>query len=135
MHWVDWPQLWLLLSNVVMGRAFGPLWCLICVQSFLSSFLSVAGYGAGILVCWPVSGMRRAGAISLEGVIAAGRRWLGAVFGAHLPSSEVCVFLLYMCVPLFCFALKGICPRGNNKVVIIIFHVYDKCLFLMLELY
>jgi hypothetical protein len=31
--------------------------------------------------------------------------------------------------------LKGICPRGNNKVVIIIFHVYDKCLFLMLELY
>jgi hypothetical protein len=31
--------------------------------------------------------------------------------------------------------LKGICLRGNNKVVIIIFHVYDKCLFLMLELY
>jgi hypothetical protein len=31
--------------------------------------------------------------------------------------------------------LKGLCPRGNNKVVIIIFHVYDKCLFLMLELY
>jgi hypothetical protein len=31
--------------------------------------------------------------------------------------------------------LKGICPRGNNKVVIIIFHVYDKCLFIMLELY
>jgi hypothetical protein len=31
--------------------------------------------------------------------------------------------------------LKGMCPRGNNKVVIIIFHVYDKCLFLMLELY
>jgi hypothetical protein len=31
--------------------------------------------------------------------------------------------------------VKGICPRGNNKVVIIIFHVYDKCLFLMLELY
>jgi hypothetical protein len=31
--------------------------------------------------------------------------------------------------------LKGICPRGNNNVVIIIFHVYDKCLFLMLELY
>jgi hypothetical protein len=31
--------------------------------------------------------------------------------------------------------MKGICPRGNNKVVIIIFHVYDKCLFLMLELY
>ena len=31
--------------------------------------------------------------------------------------------------------LKGICPRGNNKVVINIFHVYDKCLFLMLELY
>jgi hypothetical protein len=31
--------------------------------------------------------------------------------------------------------LKGICPRGNNKVVIILFHVYDKCLFLMLELY
>jgi hypothetical protein len=30
--------------------------------------------------------------------------------------------------------LKGICPRGNNKVVINIFHVYDKCLFLMLEL-
>jgi hypothetical protein len=31
--------------------------------------------------------------------------------------------------------LKGICPRGNNKVVIIIFHIYDKYLFLMLELY
>jgi hypothetical protein len=31
--------------------------------------------------------------------------------------------------------LKVICPRGNNKVVIILFHVYDKCLFLMLELY
>jgi hypothetical protein len=31
--------------------------------------------------------------------------------------------------------VKGMCPRGNNKVVIIIFHVYDKCLFLMLELY
>jgi hypothetical protein len=31
--------------------------------------------------------------------------------------------------------LKGICPRCNNKVVIIIFHVYDKYLFLMLELY
>jgi hypothetical protein len=31
--------------------------------------------------------------------------------------------------------VKGICPRGNNKVVIIIFHIYGKCLFLMLELY
>jgi hypothetical protein len=31
--------------------------------------------------------------------------------------------------------LKGMCPRGNNKVVIIIFYIYDKCLFLMLELY
>jgi hypothetical protein len=31
--------------------------------------------------------------------------------------------------------VKGICPRGNNKVLIIIFHVYDKYLFLMLELY
>jgi hypothetical protein len=31
--------------------------------------------------------------------------------------------------------LKGICPRSNNKVVIIIFYVYDKCLFLMLQLY
>ena len=28
--------------------------------------------------------------------------------------------------------LKGIFPRGNNKVVIIIFLVYDKCLFCML---
>ena len=28
--------------------------------------------------------------------------------------------------------MKGICPRGNNKVVIILFQVYDKCLFLML---
>jgi hypothetical protein len=27
--------------------------------------------------------------------------------------------------------LKGIYPKGNIKVVIIIFHVYDKCLFLM----
>jgi hypothetical protein len=31
--------------------------------------------------------------------------------------------------------LKGICARGNNKIVITLFHVYDKCLFLMLELY
>jgi hypothetical protein len=37
--------------------------------------------------------------------------------------------------PLQSGRLKAICPRGNNKVVIIIFHVYDKCLFLMLELY
>ena len=28
--------------------------------------------------------------------------------------------------------VKGICLRGNNKVVIFLFHVYDKCLFLML---
>jgi hypothetical protein len=32
-------------------------------------------------------------------------------------------------------SLKGICPRGNNKVVIILFHVHNRCLFLMLELY
>jgi hypothetical protein len=32
-------------------------------------------------------------------------------------------------------SMKGICLRDNNKVVINIFHVYDKCLFLMLELY
>jgi hypothetical protein len=25
--------------------------------------------------------------------------------------------------------LKGICPRGNNKIDFILFHVYDKCLF------
>jgi hypothetical protein len=31
--------------------------------------------------------------------------------------------------------LKGICPRGNNKVVIILFHVHNRCLFFMLELY
>jgi hypothetical protein len=31
--------------------------------------------------------------------------------------------------------LKGICPRGNNKVVIILFRVHNRCLFLMLELY
>jgi hypothetical protein len=31
--------------------------------------------------------------------------------------------------------MKGICPRGNNKVVIILFHVHNRCLFLMLELY
>jgi hypothetical protein len=31
--------------------------------------------------------------------------------------------------------VKGICPRGNNKVVIILFHVHNRCLFLMLELY
>jgi hypothetical protein len=31
--------------------------------------------------------------------------------------------------------LKGICLRGNNKVVIILFHVHNRCLFLMLELY
>src|SRR4051812_2398563 len=32
-------------------------------------------------------------------------------------------------------SLMGICPRGNNKVFIILFLVYDKRLFLMLELY
>jgi hypothetical protein len=31
--------------------------------------------------------------------------------------------------------LKGICPRGNNKVVIILFCVHNRCLFFMLELY
>jgi hypothetical protein len=31
--------------------------------------------------------------------------------------------------------LKRICPRGNNKMVIILFHLYDKCSILMLELY
>jgi hypothetical protein len=31
--------------------------------------------------------------------------------------------------------VKGICPRGNNKVVIILFRVHNRCLFLMLELY
>jgi hypothetical protein len=31
--------------------------------------------------------------------------------------------------------MKGICPRGNNKVVIILFRVHNRCLFLMLELY
>jgi hypothetical protein len=31
--------------------------------------------------------------------------------------------------------VKGICPRGNNKVVIILFRVHNTCLFLMLELY
>jgi hypothetical protein len=33
------------------------------------------------------------------------------------------------------YNLKGICPRGNNKVVIILFHVNNRCLFFMLELY
>ena len=32
-------------------------------------------------------------------------------------------------------SVKGIYPRGNNNMVIILFHVYDKCLFRMLELY
>jgi hypothetical protein len=31
--------------------------------------------------------------------------------------------------------LKGICPRGNNKMVIILFHLYDKYSILMLILY
>jgi hypothetical protein len=31
--------------------------------------------------------------------------------------------------------MKGICPRGNNKVVIILFRVHNRCLFFMLELY
>jgi hypothetical protein len=31
--------------------------------------------------------------------------------------------------------LKGICPRGNNKVVIRLFRVHNRCLFFMLELY
>jgi hypothetical protein len=49
----------------------------------------------------------------------------------HFEHLACCELGLQLCVDL----LKGICPRGNNKVVIIIFHVYDKCLFLMLELY
>ena len=32
-------------------------------------------------------------------------------------------------------ALKEICPRGNNKVVIYISFYHDKCLLFMLELY
>ena len=32
-------------------------------------------------------------------------------------------------------ALKEICPRGNNKVVIYISLYHDKCLLFMLELY
>ena len=31
--------------------------------------------------------------------------------------------------------LKEICPRGNNKVVILYFLIHDKCLLFMLELY
>ena len=32
------------------------------------------------------------------------------------------------------FRVKEICPRGNNKVVIL-FLIHDKCLLFMLELY
>jgi hypothetical protein len=45
------------------------------------------------------------------------------------------MYARYGCIQVSSIIMKGICPRGNNKVVIIIFHVYDKCLFLMLELY
>ena len=31
--------------------------------------------------------------------------------------------------------VKEICPRGNNKVVILYFLIHDKCLLFMLELY
>ena len=31
--------------------------------------------------------------------------------------------------------LKEICPRGNNKVVILYFLIHDRCLLFMLELY
>jgi hypothetical protein len=31
--------------------------------------------------------------------------------------------------------MKGIYPSGNNKMVIILFHVYDRCLSLKLDLY
>ena len=31
--------------------------------------------------------------------------------------------------------VKEICPRGNNKVVILSFLIHDKCLLFMLELY
>ena len=31
--------------------------------------------------------------------------------------------------------IEGICPRGNNKVVIYISLYHDKCLLFMLELY
>ena len=33
------------------------------------------------------------------------------------------------------YLLKEICPRGNNKVVILYFLIYDKGLLFMLELY
>ena len=31
--------------------------------------------------------------------------------------------------------VKEICPRGNNKVVVLYFLIHDKCLLFMLELY
>jgi hypothetical protein len=37
--------------------------------------------------------------------------------------------------PAITITMKGICPRGNNKVVIILFRVHNRCLFFMLELY
>jgi hypothetical protein len=30
------------------------------------------------------------------------------------------------------YMMKGICPKGNNKIVIILFYVYDRYLFFML---
>jgi hypothetical protein len=43
-----------------------------------------------------------------------------------------CLLALLLLVQLL---VKGICPRGNNKVVIILFRVHNRCLFFMLELY
>jgi hypothetical protein len=53
------------------------------------------------------------------------------VTNVHIPYLEGFDLLEFIILEM---DLKGICPRGNNKVVIIIFHIYDKCLFLMLEL-
>jgi hypothetical protein len=62
------------------------------------------------------------------------------VFWWWTPGTWECGLASMRPTPLVSFVLpfsdlKGICLRGNNKVVIILFLVHNRCLFLMLELY
>jgi hypothetical protein len=97
-RWVGWPQLRLLLSNVVMGSLWSAL--VYGLHSVFFFFFSLfAGYGGGILVCWPVSGMRRVGAVffSRASLLLDAGGWapsLARIFplGRFASSSPICVF-------------------------------------------
>jgi hypothetical protein len=60
------------------------------------------------------------------------RAMLVQIPGSILKTKDNCVDVP---VDIHGVHLKGICPRGNNKVVIILFRVHNRCLFFMLELY